>query len=254
MFNNKFGAIVAKRYSIFAVAAALALAMFAATDGVVSAALAPPANFRAAPGAATGEILVRWDAVPGISGYRVCDQPANGEWYCANVPASDTVSLYTGLQVGATYQFAIQSYTGSERSRWVFAKATATAAAHLCPITGLPIPAGGYKSVGDTVRANGVSVRVNSVSFPADTGRDLTNDRRFIKICANVYGTDGAHYISNLDTDAGLSLKWEPRDNCLIYDIPAKATVAILAVRPWHDAVSSVDGHPFLYRFNVPAD
>ncbi len=216
---------------------------------------AAPTNLKAKLTATQGQVHWNWNAVAGATKYRACDRAVRqgAKWDCDD---TTTLGMYSSnLTVGVTYEFAVASVKDGVYSRWAKTRLLIEdAIPHLCPITGMPIPAGGYKSVGDTVRANGVSVTVTGASFPADTDRQLTNDRRFIKICATVSKGESSYYNGNLDTDAGLSMQWNSLDNCARYDIPANATVAIFAVRPWRDNASSVDGHPFLYRFNVPAN
>ncbi len=255
MFRNKFGNIAVKRHPIFAVAIALALVMFVATDGVVSAASKPPKapeNFTASATRVAGEILVRWDPEPGATAYELCIESDNDEKVCDVINPSVTGRFYGNLDVGVRYWFAIRSYRDPWASMWFFTERIRAGTENFCPITGFPMPAGGYNSIGDTVRANGVSVTVDSVSFPADTDKQLANDRRFIKICVTVHGRNRPSITPNLDTDAGLSTRWYNQGICGSYDIPANATVAVFTVLPWNK--KSREGPPFLYRFDVPAD
>ena len=244
------------RYLTVAMLMGLMLALLVvAQPAMAQSAPAAPTNLNAELTATEGQIHLTWNAVAGATKYRACWRvwQQGAIWSCEN--SVNLGAHIDGLTVGETHEFAVASAKDGIYSRWVRTRLLIEdAITHLCPITGMRIPVGGYKSLGDTVRANGVSVTVTSVSFPADTGRRLTDDRRFIRICASASGDDGSHFTGNLNTDAGLSMQWNPRDGCSRYDIPHNATVAIFAVRPWHDEMSAADGHPFLYRFDVPAN
>ncbi len=258
MFRNKFGNIAVKRHPIFAVAIALALVMFVATDGVVSAASKPPKapeNFTASATRVAGEILVRWDPEPGATAYELCIESDNDEKVCDVIDPSVTGRFYGNLDVGVRYWFAIRSYRDPWASMWFFTERIRAGTENFCPITGFPMPAGGYKSIGEPARGvSGAFSTVDSVSFPDDTGKPITNTGlRSIKICTTLAaGDDNDWYAqANLGTDAGLSMEWQSsRNGCWLHGIPANATVAVFALTTWNDT----EGRTLLYRFDVPAD
>ncbi len=105
-----------------------------------------------------------------------------------------------------------------------FAYAT-VAATNFCPITGFLMLAGGYKSIGDPARGvNGAFITLDSVSFPDDTGKPVTNTGlRSIKICTTLAAGDDDDWYAqaNLGADAGLSMEWQSaRNGCWRHGIP----------------------------------
>ena len=182
--------------------------------------------------------------------------------------------------MGTTYDFAVVSVKGTDYSAWVFTEATAAAAeVHLCPITGLPLTADGYKSVGDAVSSDDISFTLNSVSYPARSGINIPprTDRRFVKVCGSLNNlTDERFYFfvgtnENMDSDTGIGLRgyasdiepitstsdwiWQPAiepgitNGCALWEIPNTATTAIYAVQ-----VGDYSRVPFLYRIDVPSN
>ena len=161
--------------------------------------LPAPANLTAEPSGLEGEIKVSWDPVPGATGYLVCHKAANqgaGAWRCDG--QTTTGFRHSGLEVGAAYDYAVQAFWAQDgatvRSGWVFAQATAEAAeVHFCPVTGLPIPAGGYLGIGGTAESPVGSFTLTGAAAPAmitlpyaDNPNQLYSPRagrRFVQVC-----------------------------------------------------------------------
>ena len=187
----------------------------------------------------------------------------------------------------------IGSYSWPQNPRWRFLTVTDqggscptiapvigdhTGQGSICPITGLPIPAGGYLGVGDTASFGNYSFTLNSVQTPQtltlsrSDGTTYEEDpppgRRWLRLrFRHVNDRDyrvnlqrGRDYI--LSTDAGAAFSWsgdrvvEPdsfRDTFVSFDVPADATAAVLAVREGHSNAADADNAPGLFRIDVPA-
>ena len=148
----------------------------------------------------------------------------------------------------------------------------------LCPITGLPMPAGGYLGVGDRATFHEkYSITMDRVTFPETLTRTRADGteyddaaptgRRWLFIYLHhsnrfdftVYVDPGRDYI--LGTDAGSAFSWtgdielEPgssRGIWLLFDIPQNATTAVLAMRPLTRGSENADNAPQLFRIPIP--
>ena len=148
----------------------------------------------------------------------------------------------------------------------------------ICPITGLPIPAGGYLGVGDTARFGSYSFTLNSVHTPQTLTlvrsggtryeRNPPPGRRWLTVhTRHVNGFDfrvnlrrGREYL--LSTDAGSAFSWSGdrvveansfRDTSVSFDVPMDATAAVLAMRALTNSSPTADNAPALFRIDVPA-
>ena len=127
----------------------------------------------------------------------------------------------------------------------------------ICPITGLPIPAGGYLGVGDTQRWSNASFKLDSATIvPSITNFGLTyrpaHGNRYLELCSTWYNATGNDFFTfsagkdnNLSTDAGIGFsvysdgEWldvSPIPNgatesaCDVWLVSASATTAVYAI------------------------
>lgn len=147
----------------------------------------------------------------------------------------------------------------------------------LCPITGLPMPAGGYLGIGDTATFREYSITMTrfatleTVSWKRADGtkydRTAPTGRCWLAIYLHhsnrldftVHVDQGHDYI--LGTDAGSAFAWnsdielEPDstgDIWLLFDIPRNAATAVLAMRPLTSRAENADNAPQLFRIPIP--
>ena len=148
--------------------------------------------------------------------------------------------------------------------------------AGFCPITGLPLPPGGYLGVGDTATFGSYTITINSIATPDSVTfsrtdgttfeREPPSGRRWLKIyvtLANrfdfaVIFENGKDYV--LSTEVGNAFSWNTDKSLdpdrrynnigLLFDIPKDATTAVLAVRPL--TATSGDNAPNLFRVSIP--
>ena len=236
-----------------------------------------------------GEIQVRWQTVAGARFYTVGWINRNdyqrigpsGDWlsafHYATVPASRTSYTVSGLKAGEEYWTIIggrRQRDGGEATSWSasWSGLVMTSGQHgggFCPITGLPLPPGGYLSVGDTISVGRdlLTFKLDSAttptSVPTDAGEDYTAPagRKLLRLCgtrtnnigADWYFRTGTH--NNLSTDRGIGFArvrgWEnplpdgSRDSgCDTWTIPEVATTAVYAINLPEEST--------LYRINLP--
>lgn len=265
--------IIARYPFQFVALGLMALALVLAPASTVRAqtpAPATPANLEVSLTDTEGEVRLTWNEADGATQYRACArvQDLAGSWTCKT--SSSTTISFTGLTVGAVYDFAVASFDGRTYSGWVWETAAIfPVEADICPITGLPMPEGGYKSLGDATTADNQSFTLDEVTFPEHTRMleaDLTvyppgtsppsyfppTGRKWAKTCGEHtnHGTKNinwaAGYDQNLSTDAGISFVFsqqasflgslystkpdETRTVCQLWHIPDDAETLIVAV------------------------
>ena len=268
----------ASRFVIWGVVAmlALALAFVPGSAGAQVPGPPAPANLTAYPANTEGEIILHWEASEGATHYRVCRRSADASsrWGCLDSP--DNSALLTGLQVGATYYFAVAAEGEDLQSSWSRTEAMVDIPeVRRCPVTGLPIP-DGYLAAGDatshvlgrTFTLKGIShhaaVTLGESDFPASAGR------HFVKVCGTVSAPEDAAVRfrpgvdANLFTDRGMGFAvddyrvtdWsevgivpagESRESCNVWEVPAGSEVVHYAVNNWLE-------HPGVYRVNLSPD
>ena len=249
-----------------------------------------------------GELLIEWHPVAGAKYYTVgwinledyASAKAAGDWlsafHYATIPATRTSYAVTGLKPGEEYHAVaaarVNRYGGEPVwSEW--SRKVQTAGQHgagYCPITGPPVPDGGYLSVGQSAAIGygnislvGDSLIVETTTFTLESVtqksavritenglyRQPPEGRQFITVCGDIqdslfpYFLGGSDY--NMNTDAGIGLRhydhdvtpWheatgEPRRGCETWHIPAGAKTVVVAV----DTLSST---PALYLVDLPA-
>ena len=250
----------------------------------------------AAATANAGEIQVRWQTVAGAQFYTVgwinrndyLQIGQSGDWlsafHYATVPASRTSYTVSGLKAGEEYWAIIgarRERDGGEPTSWSasWSGLVMTSGQHgggFCPITGLPLPPGGYLSVGDTasIGTNGKSFKLDSANKKSTIMLQGTNyrpfgGRQFINICATVRASNNyreVYFIAgkeyNVDTDAGIGFadyddsitSWLDLDTipagqtgsaCEVWNISANAKTVIIAVDKWQ-------ANPALYKVDLP--
>lgn len=257
--------------------------------------LAAPGQPTAVATANAGELQVSWNPVPGAQHYTVgyanpdeMDRMAAAgrnkldAFTYVTVGAANITHTFTGLEPGTVYWVTVGAHTSRFRATdlvWASQHAVATTAgehgAGFCPITGLPIPEGGYLGVGDTAVFGKYTITVDRVEILETlrlTGSDGTYDReappgrRWLRIYARLVNvgdsavilTRGLDFV--LDTDAGNAFSWSAErrveaggalDTALHFDIPAETTSAVWAVRPFTSATG--DNAPQLFSIPIPA-
>ena len=142
----------------------------------------------------------------------------------------------------------------------------------MCPITGLPI-GDGYLETGGISSWGEYDIRLDSATFPATIdfasgSRAAPAGRKWIRLALtaqngrnrSVFFGPGTEYV--LDTDTGNGFAWNSRYELeagrsytvtIIHDIPATATVAILAVQGDTGYTNSAYNQPDLFRIPIPA-
>ena len=206
-----------------------------------------------------GELSVTWDMAAGSQFYTIGwtnqaeyqeYQRGGREWLDAfhfvTIPAQYTSHTIKDLEPGGSYYVILGARTsrlGGEAPTWSdWSNLVTTAGEHgegFCPITGFPLPPGGYRSVGTaTTDSDGFSytltsattkptIRLDGVDYLAPAGR------MWLKVCASVKAsrTEPFFFVYawdyNIDTDAGLGFI-VPDDGTTnwvdVGEIPAGAT------------------------------
>ena len=281
--------------SFLALVAILLVVGVAAMPG----ALAEPSTPTVVATADAGELRATWSATAGAQFYVVgwanseeASQmtDAGREWldafHYATIPANHTGHTITGIKPNAEYAVIIGAKTtrfgGAEPtwSQWSFATTAGQHGAGFCPITGLPLPPGGYSSVGDTetfgVKPQPfVDVTLNSATTPASvqvadgSAYEAPGGLKLLQLCVTVangtgsgrdaYFEPGTH--NNLSTNSGIGfvrvsdwldapiLDGFSRTGCDTWTIPQTAATAVYAI-----GYPKVGGNPgeTLYRINLP--
>ena len=255
---------------LLALCAIMLLAGIAATPDVP---LPAPTNLSVAATANAGELSVSWSASAGAQFYGIAwiDLAEGTEYlnqgrdladaiHFANIPAAHTTYTITGLRPSAEYLVLV----GARMTRYADIPSwssihpkVATAGQHgdgFCPITGLPIPEGGYLRVGDTYNWLDASFTLDSATTPASVpteGGDTYTapaGRKLLMLCStqsnqtggNFYFQSGTH--NNVSTDSGIGFAkvtgWgnapipngQTASECDAWSIPATATTAVYAL------------------------
>ena len=273
---------------------ALVAVMLLATVAAAPAALPIPATPTAAATGIAGEVEVSWPAVASAQFYTVGwinrndyqeISGRNGDWrsafHYATVTATSTSYVVSGLKAGEEYWTIVGARTvrvGGDDPSWSeWSSLVTTAGQHgegFCPITGLPLPPGGYLSPGTSASdSGGTRFTLNSVTVKATVRLDGENYRapsgqKFIRVCASVKATPdyaftflfGRDY--NVDTDTGLGFVIfdDGTNNWLdVGDIPAGSTRTACDV--WLVSATSQTvivaynkflGDPALYKVDLP--
>ena len=217
--------------TISALTVMLFLTLVAATPAV----LPTPNQPTAAATADAGEILVTWQATPGAQFYTVgwanqdeiTQMISSGrEWvdafHFATISGDYTRHTVSGLKPEADYFVIVGAQSarfGASDLVWsTWSQPVTTAGQHgagICPITGLPIPEGGYLEVGERIDWPDASFTLTSVTTP----ETLTSfgfvyephpGDRYLRLCGTLTNQTGgavhflAGYDNNLSTDAGI--------------------------------------------------
>ena len=245
-----------------------------------------------------GEIRVAWPPVSGAQFYTVGWINRNdynrigssGDWlsafHYATIPSPGTDYTVSGLKSGEEYWTIVgarMARVGGEPPSWsAWSGLVTTSGQHgadFCPITGLPLPPGGYLSVGDAAESVTGTFTLTGVTEKADvqigTNKiEPASNRQFIKVCGRYQSDfDSFLFISGLsyqvDTDAGIGFSYVDEDTttwsnatggrsrtgCEVWDVPATATTAVIAVNP--NTVGSIGealstGDVSLYSVDLP--
>ena len=255
----------------------LVVALFAALVAATPAVLPTPNQPTAAATANAGELQVTWQATPGAQFYTVgwanqdeiAQMTQDGrEWldafHFSTVPGGYTRHTISGLKTDAEYFVIIGAQSarfGASDLVWSpWSNPATTAGQHgagFCPITGLPIPEGGYLEVGETKLWSDGSFRLTSATTPATRVSGGTvyapyEGDRLLRLCGTLsnqlgYATTNlAGYDNNLATDAGIGFTrhtdgtdWleigriedgETASACDTWTIPGAATTAVYAI------------------------
>ena len=280
--------------------------LFIATIAAAPANLPVPATPTAVGTANAGEIRVDWQEVPGARFYVIgwinrndYDRiGSSGDWlsafHYATVPAANRNYTVSGLKAGEEYWVLLgaraERFHGEAVSWSAWTGPVMTSGAHgagLCPITGLPIPAGGYLGIGDTVSSPiaNQSFTLTSASFLATVMLHYADDptqqfsprpgRRLVEVC----GTYRHHFRSAvrfsggsesvMTSDAGIGFihagtheRIDPgvdEIGCQLWDVPAGAQTVIYAVGlGGYNSSAGVVGTDHnnigLYRIDAPAN
>ncbi len=242
-----------------------------------------------------GEIEVRWHAAAGARFYTVGwvnkdefeeMRAAGRDWLDAfhftTIPATYTSHRVSGLKASSDYYAIVGARTtrfGGEPPVWSpwsgLARTSGQHGAGFCPVTGLPLPPGGYLSVGDsTTHAGGQTFTLNSVTKKAairlgDTSYRPFTGRQYVRVCGTVQTTpnlagffrSGSDY--HVDTDAGLGFaaldddvtdwrdggiiipKGQRRSACEVWDLSVNASNIVIAINNWR-------ANPDLYLVTLP--
>ena len=269
--------------TLIVLVATLLVAGIAATP----AQLAAPSQPTVVAGANAGELQMTWSPVPGAQHYTVgyaspdeMDRMAAAgrnrldAFYYATIGAANTSHTFTGLEPETVYWVTVGAHTPRFRATdlvWASQHAVATTSGEhgdgFCPITGLPIPEGGYLSVGDTISVGLglLSFRLDSATTPSSVptagGEDYTapTGRKLLRLCGtrtNNIGSDwyfesGTH--NNLSTDLGIGFArvtgWDnplpsgyTASGCDTWTIPEDATTAVYAINlPGESTLYEID-------------
>ena len=197
------------------------------------------------------------------------------------VGAGNTEHTLSGLKPETAYYVLIGAQTerfGATDLSWgPWSNAVTTAGQHgagFCPITGLPLPPGGYLSVGtSTTHAAGQVFTLDSAAKKATISLDGTDylpftGRQYFQICGTVQApSDSAAYFLSgrsyhIDTDTGLGFAFfddsgtdwidigtipagETRSACETWNIPSNANTVVIAINNWQ-------ANPALYKVDLP--
>ena len=276
--------------------ATFALAGIAATPAVLAKPVAP--NIQST--ANGGELEITWNRVPGAQFYTVGwinwteGKPvldAGGDWlshFNYTTVAGHRTSYTVKGQIGGDNHFAIIRATDvsgdgrfngpySKWSSWSSSPAQPAGehGAGFCPITGLPLPPGGYLSVGDTRRWRDSTFTLNSATIvptiTSDSGITFrpSQGNRFLRLCSTQSNQTGSPLFfiagthNNLSTDRGIGfvsileygwLDASPVADgatvsaCDVWQIPASAAAAVYAI--WD---GDIEQDTVLYRIDLPA-
>ncbi|MYC35196.1 MAG: hypothetical protein F4X64_18775 [Chloroflexi bacterium] len=281
----------ARALTLIVLVAIMLVAGIAATP----AQLAAPGQPTVVATANAGELQMSWNPVPGAQHYTVgyaspdeMDRMAAAgrnrldAFYYATIGAENTSHTFTGLEPETVYWVTVGAHSqrfGATDLVWASQHAVATTAGQhgdgFCPITGLPIPEGGYLGVGDTATFGKYSITIQEVETPESvilTRSDRTKydseappGRRWLRIYMHLENAGDSKITltrgkdSVLDTDAGNAFSWssertvesgETHDTSLLFDIPQDATTAVWAVRPFTS--ESGDNAPQLFSISIP--
>ena len=225
-----------------------------------------------------GELAISWNSVPSAKFYTIgwtstgelADmQAASRDWLDAfhftTVPARYTKHTISGLKNGENYYGIVGARTtrfGGESPAWSdWSSPVATAGQPedgLCPVTGLPLPPGGYLSVNQSTESASGTFTLTGVSRKANislsgTGYPPRDGRAYVKVCGQFQAGNeerGWFYRSydyQIDTDTGLAFAkldqdvtpWnndgpvpagQSRTGCETWDVPSDAATAIVAI------------------------
>lgn len=246
-----------------------------------------------------GELRATWEHTVGAQFYvvgwanreEVSQMIAGGrEWldafHYATIPASYTGHTITGIKPSTEYAVIVGAKTtrfGGDAptwSQWSFATTAGQHGEGFCPITGLPLPPGGYLNVGDTETFGSkpqsyIDVTLNNATTPTSVSLDdgstyeAPRGTKLLQLCVrianatgtgrNIYFQPGTH--NNLSTDKGIGfvrvLGWGDtpipdgiwRIECDVWTIPQAAATAVYAIG--YGQVSHAPGET-LYRINLP--
>ena len=275
--------------SLFALVAVLMLVLVAASPSV----LPQPGQPTASPTANAGELRVTWRSSPGAQFYLVGwanreevnrMTSAGRDWLDAfhftTIPARYTSHAVSGLAPDTAYFVIVGAQSARFASReltWsAWSQPATTAGQHgagFCPITGLPIPEGGYLGVGETMLWSDFSFRLTSVAkVETLTSNGVIYEPiegdRYLSVCGTVTNNLGgpvgffAGYDYNLSTDAGIGFVQNADGHdwlevgliddggiasaCDSWVVPEAGTTAVLAI---YDSANS----PALYRIDLTA-
>ena len=285
-----------KLLSLLVLLVVFGLAGVAATPAVLTQPAAPTARATAN----GGEMTISWSSIPGAQYYTIGwvnwteGQPihtAGGDWHSlfhyTTVRGGETTYTVKGLNGGDNHHAIIRATDVNDRfgggySGWSgWSPAVQPAGQHgdgFCPITGLPLPPGGYLSIGSAAVFGKYSVTVTSIEAPASvtltdadgnqSDYEAPSGRRWFRIRihhVNNYDSDtitlerGKDYV--LSTDAGNAFSWSTNraveagsqrsDDSLLFDIPADAITAVFAIRPYTSTTGA--NSPQLYEISIPA-
>ena len=221
-------------FRLLTVPALLAITMML-TVAAAPAAPAQPAQPFATATANGGELQVSWNAASGARFYTIGwinrddfneMQAAGRDWldafHYAIIPASYTSHTVKGLKPSAAYYTIIGARTsrfGGEQPVWSSWSAQATTSgqhgAGFCPITGLPIPAGGYLNVGNYIRWTNAQFTLTSAAVVSSStfgGLEFVAaaGSKYLKLCSRFTNNTGGDWWliagedNNLSTDSGL--------------------------------------------------
>ena len=251
--------------------------------------------------AAGGEVLISWSPVPGARYYTVGwinwtdGQPvsaAGGDWLSffnyTTVPGNVTSYTVKGQDGGDDHYAIIRATDDDDRfgggyspwSDWSVSPAQPAGqhGAGFCPVTGLPMPSGGYSEIGDTLNWEGYRFGVASVETPRTIrfvrgdgtryDREPPAGRRWLRVNLHMDNQSDMDVTLRprehvLITDRGIAFTWSgdrvlesgrshPDGTFVSYDIPEDATAAVLAIRPFIHTAGTSATEPSLALFRIP--
>ena len=262
--------------------------------------------------AKAGEMVIAWNPVPGAQYYTVGwvnwtdakEVSDSGEDWLhlftyTTVPGRVTSHVVKGLDGGddhygiirATDVAGVDGRFGGGYSPWSSwspspAQPSGQHGAGFCPITGMPMPEGGYLDVGDTVVSDydDASFTLTSASAPETIPLDFPNNpsqlvsprpgQRFVQVCGTFrHEPSGESALALgqstvMDSDAGVGLAiYTTHDKvqaqtdgfgCEVWEIPAIAQIAVyvVSVGSYYFPTGTVytrQEELGLYRIDLPA-